>query len=126
MLRTPLCELLGIDVPIVLAPFGPWDEVELCAEVCEAGGLGSVGTAVRSPAELETAPNSVDPAEVGPAFIAAALTGGGHELLPFAGQSAALVNDIVSARELMTRLVDEAEAALGRAASWVGVAGRDR
>ena len=53
MLRTSLCDLLGIDVPIVLAPFGPWDEVDLCAAVSEAGGLGSVGTAVRSPAELE-------------------------------------------------------------------------
>ena len=51
-MRSGLCELLGIDVPIVLAPFGPWEEVDLAAAVCEAGGLGSVGTAVRSPAEL--------------------------------------------------------------------------
>ena len=42
----------NIDVPIVLAPFGPWDEVDLAAAVCEAGALGSVGTAVRSVAEL--------------------------------------------------------------------------
>ncbi len=52
MLRTPLCDLLQIDLPIVLAPFGPWDEVELAAAVCEAGGLGSLGTAVRGPEEL--------------------------------------------------------------------------
>jgi len=50
--RSGLCEQLGIDFPIVLAPFGPWEEVDLAAAVCEAGGLGSVGTAVRSPAEL--------------------------------------------------------------------------
>jgi len=31
MLRTPLCDLLGISVPIVLAPFGPWDQVDLAA-----------------------------------------------------------------------------------------------
>jgi enoyl-[acyl-carrier protein] reductase II len=50
--RTRFCELLGIEVPIALAPFGPWDQVELAAAVSNAGGLGSVGTAVRSPAEL--------------------------------------------------------------------------
>jgi NAD(P)H-dependent flavin oxidoreductase YrpB (nitropropane dioxygenase family) len=48
-----LCDLLGVEVPIVLAPFGPWDEVELAAEVSRAGGLGSVGTAVRSVGELQ-------------------------------------------------------------------------
>jgi enoyl-[acyl-carrier protein] reductase II len=47
-----LCELLDIEVPIVLAPFGPWEEVELAAAVSAAGGLGSVGTAVRSVDEL--------------------------------------------------------------------------
>ena len=54
MLTTPLCSLLGIDVPIVLAPFGPWDEVELAAAVCNAGGLGSVGTAVAPVDDLRT------------------------------------------------------------------------
>lgn len=52
MLRTSLCDLLGIDIPIVLAPFGPWNEVELAAAVSNSGALGSVGTAVRSPSEL--------------------------------------------------------------------------
>jgi NAD(P)H-dependent flavin oxidoreductase YrpB (nitropropane dioxygenase family) len=47
-----LCDLLAIDVPIVLAPFGPWEQVELAAAVCEAGALGSLDTAVRSVAEL--------------------------------------------------------------------------
>ena len=36
----------------MLAPFGPWEEVELAAAVCNGGGLGSLGTAVRSTAEL--------------------------------------------------------------------------
>ncbi|MEV4261483.1 nitronate monooxygenase [Kribbella sp. NPDC049584] len=48
-----LTSLLGIDVPIVLAPFGPWEEVELAAAVCNAGGLGSLGTALRSAKELQ-------------------------------------------------------------------------
>ena len=31
MLKTPLCDLLGIDVPIICAPFGPWHQVDLAA-----------------------------------------------------------------------------------------------
>src|SRR4051812_20935002 len=53
VLRTPVCELLGIDVPIIGAPFGPWDQVELAAAISGAGALGSVGTALRSVPELE-------------------------------------------------------------------------
>jgi len=52
VLRTPLCGLLGIDVPIVGAPFGPWEQVELAAAISEAGALGSVGTALRPVDEL--------------------------------------------------------------------------
>lgn len=50
--RTPLCDLLGIEVPIICAPFGPWEQVELAAAVSNAGGLGSLGTAVRGLDEL--------------------------------------------------------------------------
>jgi enoyl-[acyl-carrier protein] reductase II len=53
-MRTPVCDLLGIDVPIVLASFGPWEQVDLAAAVSNAGGLGSVGTAVRSVDELRS------------------------------------------------------------------------
>jgi enoyl-[acyl-carrier protein] reductase II len=52
VLRTPLCELLGIDVPIVGAPFGPWEQVDLAAAICGAGALGGVGTALRGVGEL--------------------------------------------------------------------------
>jgi enoyl-[acyl-carrier protein] reductase II len=52
MLRTQLCDLLDLEIPIVLAPFGPWDEVELAAVVSQAGALGSLGTAVRPLADL--------------------------------------------------------------------------
>ncbi|MGH4019985.1 MAG: nitronate monooxygenase [Pseudonocardiaceae bacterium] len=45
-MTSKLCAVLGIDVPIICAPFGPWDQVELAAAVCAAGGLGSLGTAV--------------------------------------------------------------------------------
>jgi len=52
MLHTPLCDLLGIEVPVICAPFGPWDEVDLAAAVCGAGGLGSLGTAARTAPDL--------------------------------------------------------------------------
>ena len=52
MLKTPLCDLLGIDVPIICAPFGPWHQVDLAAAVCEAGALGSVGSVLHPAAEL--------------------------------------------------------------------------
>lgn len=38
-----LTELLGIDVPVVLGPFGGLSSVELTATVSTAGGLGSYG-----------------------------------------------------------------------------------
>jgi enoyl-[acyl-carrier protein] reductase II len=46
-MRTHLCDVLGLDVPIICAPFGPWDEVDLAAAVCAAGGLGSLGAGRR-------------------------------------------------------------------------------
>jgi enoyl-[acyl-carrier protein] reductase II len=53
VLRTRLCDKLGIEVPIIAAPFGPWEQVKLAAAVSDAGGLGSVGTALRGVDELE-------------------------------------------------------------------------
>ncbi|SDL75920.1 NAD(P)H-dependent flavin oxidoreductase [Nonomuraea jiangxiensis] len=53
MLRTPMCDLLDIDVPIICAPFGPWEQVELAAAVSNAGGLGSLGTALRPLPDLK-------------------------------------------------------------------------
>ncbi|HEY7124592.1 MAG TPA: nitronate monooxygenase [Ktedonobacterales bacterium] len=48
MKRTRFCELLGIDYPIIQASFGPWAVPELVAAVSNAGGLGSIGTALQS------------------------------------------------------------------------------
>ena len=53
MIHTPVCDLLGLDTPIVCAPFGPWAQVDLAAAVCRAGALGSLGTAVRPVPELQ-------------------------------------------------------------------------
>lgn len=40
MLHTPLCDLLGIEVPIFVAPMGLVTGAELAAAVSNAGGLG--------------------------------------------------------------------------------------
>jgi nitronate monooxygenase/enoyl-[acyl-carrier protein] reductase II len=73
--------------------------------------------ALRTPLidQLASEPDSVDPAAVGPELLAAVRAGGGHDLLPFAGQSAALVRDVVPAAQLVERLVVETTQALERA-----------
>jgi NAD(P)H-dependent flavin oxidoreductase YrpB (nitropropane dioxygenase family) len=44
MLKTPLCDLFGIEVPIILAPMGSCTSAELAAAVSNAGGLGGIGS----------------------------------------------------------------------------------
>jgi nitronate monooxygenase/enoyl-[acyl-carrier protein] reductase II len=51
-MQTPVCKVLGIDVPVMQGSIGPWTNAELPAAVSEAGGLGSVGTALKSPGEV--------------------------------------------------------------------------
>jgi nitronate monooxygenase/enoyl-[acyl-carrier protein] reductase II len=50
MLRTPLCDRLGIAVPILQAPIGPWAVPELAAAAANAGALGSI-VAMNRPAD---------------------------------------------------------------------------
>src|SRR5271156_145811 len=51
-IRTPLCDLLGIDAPILLAGMGGVSYAELCAAVSNAGGFGTLGMAGRSQTEI--------------------------------------------------------------------------
>jgi enoyl-[acyl-carrier protein] reductase II len=51
-LRTPLCDLLGIEHPILLAGMGGVAYAELCAAVSNAGGFGTLGMAGRSQSEI--------------------------------------------------------------------------
>jgi enoyl-[acyl-carrier protein] reductase II len=46
--RTALTERLAIDAPIIQGSLGPWTSVPLTAAACEAGALGTLGTALRS------------------------------------------------------------------------------
>jgi enoyl-[acyl-carrier protein] reductase II len=50
---TLVCDLLGIDVPIVQAGLGPLTSVRLSAAVTNAGALGSLGAAARPVHQLE-------------------------------------------------------------------------
>src|SRR5258705_12993046 len=44
-LRTPICDLMGIEVPICLAGMGGVAYADVCAAVSEAGGFGTPGMA---------------------------------------------------------------------------------
>jgi enoyl-[acyl-carrier protein] reductase II len=52
VLRTRLCDLLGIEHPIIQAAMGTASSAELAAAVSNAGGLGSIGTLFRPLADL--------------------------------------------------------------------------
>src|SRR5947207_1748114 len=53
MLKTPLCDLYGIDVPIILAPMGTCTSAELAAAVSNKGGLGGIGSLFRTAAAVK-------------------------------------------------------------------------
>ncbi len=52
MLSTALCQLLGIEVPVIQAPIVPGAGPELVAAVSEAGAIGSLGAAFRAADQL--------------------------------------------------------------------------
>jgi len=62
--------------------------------------------------QLRDHPEQVDGAELGRQLVQAILDGRGHEYLPFTGQSAGLIRDIVPAAVILERLLTEADAAL--------------
>src|SRR5215203_6069418 len=53
MLRTPVCDLLDMKVPIMQAAIWPATAPELVAAVSEAGGLGSIGSVFESAKSVE-------------------------------------------------------------------------
>jgi len=52
ILRTKLCDMLGIEYPVILAGMGMVARAELVAAVSNAGGLGVIGAAVMPAEEL--------------------------------------------------------------------------
>jgi nitronate monooxygenase/enoyl-[acyl-carrier protein] reductase II len=53
MLRTPVCDVLGIEAPVVQAAIWPATSPELVAAVSEAGGLGSIGSVFETAESVE-------------------------------------------------------------------------
>ena len=53
-------------------------------------------------------------------MVTAVREGRGHEFLPFTGQSAGLVHEVLPAGQLMERLVTDAVEALSRATATLG------
>lgn len=51
-IKTPLCEMLGIEYPILQAGMGPLDTTDLAAAVSSAGGLGVVSVPYSAGAEV--------------------------------------------------------------------------
>lgn len=51
-IRTPICDMLGIEYPVLLAGMGGVSYAELCAAVSNAGGFGTLGMAGRSMHEI--------------------------------------------------------------------------
>ncbi|RMF67557.1 MAG: nitronate monooxygenase, partial [Alphaproteobacteria bacterium] len=51
-IHTPICDLLGIEHPVLLAGMGGVSYAEVVAAVSEAGGFGTLGMAGRSPEEI--------------------------------------------------------------------------
>jgi enoyl-[acyl-carrier protein] reductase II len=60
VIRTPLCELLGIQHPIIQAGMGPFAPAILAAAVSNAGGLGSIGTFGLDPIRLVRAADDLE------------------------------------------------------------------
>ncbi len=54
MIRTSLCDLLGIELPIIQAPIGSATSPELAAAVSNSGGLGMLSLTWRTPSEIRT------------------------------------------------------------------------
>ncbi|MGI9591997.1 MAG: NAD(P)H-dependent flavin oxidoreductase [Myxococcota bacterium] len=52
MLKTPLCDTLGIEHPVFLAGMGGVAYADVCAAVSEAGGFGTLGMAAAQPEEI--------------------------------------------------------------------------
>ena len=53
-IRTPVCDMFGIEKPIFLAGMGGVAYARICAAVSEAGGYGTLGMAAATPEEIRT------------------------------------------------------------------------
>ncbi len=87
MLRTAVCDLLGIECPIIQGPFGPWSDPQLTAAVSNAGALGSYGTALHTPDRLRASVEHIRELSDRPFAI-------NHTLRPFNEENFALTLEL--------------------------------
>jgi nitronate monooxygenase len=128
--RTPLCDFLGIEAPVVLAPMGGAVTPTLAAAVSNAGGLGmlpltwatpdEIATAVKETRELTEGPFGVN---LGLAWdqrerLAAALASGVRIVSFFWGDASVLIGEAREAGAIVFVTVGTAEE--GRAAAAAG------
>ena len=85
MLHTPVCDLLGIEFPIIQAGMGPFTSAELVAAVSNAGALGSLGGALTAIAVGHVAPDLAYWTASGEFVFVALLGGSGSVFAPFIG-----------------------------------------
>jgi NAD(P)H-dependent flavin oxidoreductase YrpB (nitropropane dioxygenase family) len=115
MIRTPICDLLGIEHPIALGGMGTGTCPELVSAVSNAGGLGALGCHGLRPehfierwAGQEWALRR-DQAAALEGLRAARRSGDIEEGSLTMGQDAGLIRDIPPAGEVVTRVAEEAE-----------------
>src|SRR3954447_1318240 len=133
-MRTPLCDLLGIEAPVVLAPMGGAVTPTLAAAVSDAGGLGVVPLTWTAPEEIativdETRQQTEHPFGVNLALawdqrerLASALAAGVRVVSFFWGDASALVGEAHDAGAIVFVTIgtaDEARAAVAAGADVV-------
>jgi NAD(P)H-dependent flavin oxidoreductase YrpB (nitropropane dioxygenase family) len=128
--RTPLCDLVGIDAPVVLAPMGGAVTPRLAAAVSNAGGLGMLPLTWTSPDDIasvveETLQQTERPfgVNLGLAWdqrqrLAAALGAGVRVVSFFWGDASGVIGEAREAGALVFVTVGTAEE--GRAAAAAG------
>src|SRR6185369_15286338 len=82
MLRTPLCDLLGIEHPIMLAGMGGVSYSDVAAAVSEAGGFGCLGAAGMNHEEMTAEIRAVK-AKTKKPFGVDLLTASPRDMVPF-------------------------------------------
>ena len=119
-LHTPLCDLLGIEHPVMQGSPGPWSSPALAAAISEAGGLGSLGTALVAPDQIRVQVDRVRALTDRPFAV-------NHTLRPLSEAAYALTLDLAPpvislALGLRKELVDRAHAAGSRVVQQVHTA----
>ena len=95
-IKTPICDLLSIKVPIIQAPVGNATTPALAAAVSNAGALGMLSLTWRSKRYSD-------------AFAGLDVEGDVEGLPLYAGQSAGFVDEIEPAGKIVQKIVDELE-----------------